>query len=95
MFDQWQRTQPSDPVQLRILLATAAECRAQEDILCLAVFFSPHFLNSLFTKTLLNRLANIIHDSSDSGMTDLAMLCFCVLCAIDRKLVTAARAGNN
>ncbi|KAF8258064.1 hypothetical protein EI94DRAFT_1835233 [Lactarius quietus] len=59
MFGQWRRPPSSAPVQLRFLLATAAECRAREGILFLAVFSSPHFSDSEFTKILLNRLANI------------------------------------
>lgn len=98
MFDQWKRPPSSAPVQLCFLLATAAECRAQEQegILCLAVFSSPHFSDSEFTKILLNRLANIINfEDIDSEMEDLAMLCFCILCAIDRKPITLANSGNN
>jgi hypothetical protein len=93
MFGQWKRPQSSAPIQLRFLLATAAECRVQEGILCLAVFSSPHFSDSDFTKILLNRLVKTIK-SGYPGTEDLAMLCFCVLCAIDRKLITLANGGN-
>ena len=91
MFNEWQRSFtskcPSAPVQLRFLLATAVEYNAQDYILRLAVLSSPHFLDSKFTKTLLNRLINTIDTTTDGKMRELAMLCFCVLCAIDSELI--------
>ena len=98
MFNQWQRSftehQPSAPVQFRFLLATAVECNVQDYILRLSVISSPHFLDPVFTKTLVNRLVNTIN-SADGEIRTLAMLCFCVLCAIDSKSFTVSRAGNN
>ena len=101
MFNRWQRYSTkrskkrlSAPVQLRFLLAAAVECNAQGYILRLAVLSSPHFSDPEFTKTLLHRLINTI-DTTDGEMRKLAMVCFCVLCAIDGELPTVCKARND
>lgn len=95
MFDQWQQsfTKPSSaPVQLRFLLRTAVERDARDDILRLSVLSSPHFLDADFKEMLLERLVYTL-DTTGGENIKLAMLYFCVLCAFDGKLTTAAKAG--
>ena len=97
MFDTWQRSfteHPSAPVQLRFLLATAVERNVRGGVLQLAVLSSPRFSDAGFTKTLLDRLVLIIH-AADDEMRDLAMLCFCVLCATDGEFLAGVKARNN
>ena len=94
MFNRWQLSctehQPSAPVQFRLLLATAVECNAQDNtILRLSVCSSPHFSDPEFTETVVNHLFNIMINSTDGEMRKLAMLCFCVLCAVDSESLTA------
>ena len=95
MFDEWQRSfteHPSAPVQLRFLLATAVERdRVQDHVLRLAVLSSPHFSDARFTETLLDHLILTIHTAGDE-MRRLAMLCICVLCAIDSKFLAVSQA---
>ena len=96
MFDEWQQSfaeHPSAPVQLRFLLAAAVECNhVRYYVLRRAVHSSPHFSDAGFTKTLINRLINQIGTETDREMKKLAMLCFCVLCAIDSELITVYKA---
>lgn len=98
IFNQWQQSfseDPSAPIQLRSLLATAIECNAQDYLLlCLAVSSSPHFLDAEFTNALLNCLIDTINTTSREDRTP-AMLCFCVLCAIDGELITACQARDD
>jgi len=85
IFDQWQQSfteHRSAPVQLRFLLAAAVEFNIRDYVLHIAVFSSPHFSDAEYTKTLLNCLVNTIKIAGEE-MKILAMLCFCVLCAID------------
>ena len=97
MFDTWQRSfteHPSAPVQLRFLLATAVERNVRGGVLQLAVLSSPRFSDAGFTKTLLDRLVLIIRTPGDK-MRDLAMLCFCVLCATDGEFLTVSKTRNH
>ncbi|KAN0129055.1 hypothetical protein V8E53_013205 [Lactarius tabidus] len=87
MFNQWQQSfdeRRSAPIQLCPLLETAVECNVQGYVLYLAVFASPHFSDARFTEKLRNRLVDRIKTASGK-MKTLAMLCFCVFYAIDRK----------
>jgi len=88
IFGQWQQSftiHPSAPVQVRFLLITAMErgCKFHY-ISCLAVLSSPHFSDALFKDTLREYLIPAITDGRDSEK-QLAMLSFCVLCAIDKE----------
>ena len=94
MFNQWWQSFAegrSAPVQLRFLLATAVEFNVQDYVLRLAVFSSPHFSDAAFTKRLLNCLVDTIN-TGDEEMKTLAMLCFCILCAIDGESITVPEA---
>ena len=85
MFNQWHKSfteHRSAPVQLRFLLATAMEFDIQDYVLHFAVLYSPHFSNAAFTKKLQNCLVDTIR-TAGGEMKTLAMLCFCILCAID------------
>ena len=85
MFNQWHQSfaeHRSAPVQLRFLLAAAVEFNIRDDILHLAVLSSPHFSDEAFTKRLQNCLVYTI-EKAGGEMKTLAMLCFCILCAID------------
>ena len=98
MFNRWQLSvtehQPSAPVQFRLLLATAVESNVQDNsILRLSVCSSPHFSDPEFSETVVNHLFNMIK-STDRETRKLAMLCFCVLCAIDSKSITVFKDGN-
>lgn len=92
MFNQWHQSFTEDrsvPVQLRFLLAAAAESNVRDYVSQLAVFSSPHFSEAAFTKRLLKCLVDTINlKTGDGEMKRLAMLCFCVLCAIDGELIT-------
>jgi hypothetical protein len=96
MFDQWQQSfdEHSAPVQLRFFLAIAVEFNVRDYVLHIAVFSSPHFSDAVFTKTLLNFLVDIIKTAGREEKK-LAMLCFCILCAIDSESITVSKAINN
>jgi hypothetical protein len=98
MFSQWQQsfTEPrSAPVQLRFLLATGVEfnVKLEDYVLHLAVLSSPHFSDAVFTKTLRDCLIDKINTGGE--MKTLAMLCFCVLYAIDSESITVPEARND
>jgi hypothetical protein len=96
MFNRWERSftkNPSAPVQLR-LLATAVERNFRGGVLRLAVNSSPRFSDAGFTKMLLDRLVLLIHTAGDN-MRNLAMLCFCVLCATDGEFLAVSKVRNN
>ena len=85
MFNQWEHYflgRYAPPVQLRFLLSTAVEFNVQDVFLHLAVLSSPHFSDEPFTKGLLNCLVYMVR-TAGGDMKTLAMLCFCILCAID------------
>ena len=97
MFNQWHQSfteHRSAPVQLRFLLATAVELNVQDYVIQIAVHSSPHFSDEVFTKTLLKCLVDMIM-AGDGEMETLAMLCFCVLCAIDGELIIVPEARND
>lgn len=108
MFNQWHQSfkQRSAPIQLRFLLAAAVEVRrdyvltaiefgVRNDVLPVAVFSSPHFSDEAFTARLLNCLVDTIKITGGEVKTR-AMLCFCVLCAIDSEsIITVPEARND
>ena len=97
MFNQWHKSFTEHrcaPVQLRFLLATAMEFDVQDYVLHFAVLSSPHFSNAAFTERLLKYLVKTINTASRE-MKTLAMLCFCVLCAIDGESITVPGSRND
>ena len=97
MFDRWQRSStehPFAPVQLFYLLEIAVNRNARGGVLRLAVLSSPRFADAEFTKMLLDRLVLII-DTAGDKMRNLAMLCFCVLCATDGEFLAVSKTRNN
>ena len=63
-------------------IRTQRICYRYNVFLHLAVLSSPHFSDELFTKGLLNCLVYMVR-TAGGDMKTLAMLCFCILCAID------------
>ena len=99
MFNQWRQSSTEHrcaPVQLRFLLETAVEfnVRVQDYVLQIAVFSSPHFSDAAFTERLLKCLGYTIR-TAGGDMKTLAMLCFCILCAIDGEQADYLARGQN
>ena len=97
IFNQWDQSFTEHcfaPVQLRFLLATAVKLNVQDYVLQIAVHSSPHFSDAEFTEGLLNCLTDMIK-TGDEELKTVAMLCFCVLCAIDGESITMPEARND